>query len=195
MMSAHPKHLYTLNEYFALERAGDARYEYWNGEIVCMSGGSEQHGQIAGNIHGELHAQLKGRPCRAFTSDIPIKTPTLPPYRYPDASVACGKAEFEKIQGIGVLTNPVLIVEVLSPQTEDSDRKEKFEAYQAIETMREYLLVSQNASQITHYVKQENGEWQPFDTANPAATLNLATIGCTLALQDVYADVVFEEHL
>ncbi|MBI4749544.1 MAG: Uma2 family endonuclease [Acidobacteria bacterium] len=74
-----PKHFYTLNEYFALERVGDARYEYYTGEIFCMSGGSEQHGRIAGNIFAELHSQLKKRQCEAFSAEIPIKTPILPP--------------------------------------------------------------------------------------------------------------------
>src|SRR5436853_3201110 len=101
-MAINPKdlarHYFSLEEYFALEHVGDARYEYWDGDIVCMSGGSKQHERIAGNVFAELHSQLKGRSCEAFTCDMPIKTPSLPPYRYPDASVACGKAEFEKMQ-------------------------------------------------------------------------------------------------
>ncbi|MEJ7713825.1 MAG: Uma2 family endonuclease [Pyrinomonadaceae bacterium] len=91
-----PQHFYTLEEYDALERTGDARYEYWNGEIVSMTGGSEQHGRIGGNVYFALRRQISGRECEAFTSDIPVKTPALPPYRYPDASVACGQAIFEK---------------------------------------------------------------------------------------------------
>src|SRR5205085_7444490 len=114
MMAANPKdtprHFYTLDEYFALEQVGDARYEYWDGEIACMSGGSRQHGRIAGNVYFTLRQQLTGGQCETFTADLPIKTPRLPPYRYPDVSVACGKAEFEKIQGIDALTNPTLIV-------------------------------------------------------------------------------------
>lgn len=187
-----PKHFYTLNEYFALERVGDARYEYYNGEIFCMSGGSKRHGEIAGNIHGELHALVKGRRCRALTADIPIKTPTLPPYRYPDVSVVCGEPEYEKNQGIDVLINPVLIVEVLSPQTEAFDRKEKFEAYKALESVREYLLVAQNAPHITRFVRQETGEWKRFDVGSLDAILTLEAIDCQLALADVYANVVFE---
>lgn len=187
-----PKHFYTLNEYFALECVGDARYEYYAGEIFCMSGGSEQHGRIAGNIFAELHSQLKKRRCEAFSAEIPIKTPTLPPYRYPDASVACDEAQFEKIQGIGVLTNPVLIVEVLSPQTEVFDRKEKFEAYKALESVCEYLLVAQNAPHITRFVRQETGEWKRFDVGSLEAVLTLEAIDCQLVLSDVYANVVFE---
>ena len=86
-----PQHYFSLDEYFALEYAGHARYEYWDGEIVCMSGGSLGHSQIVGNIHYRLRQGAEGGPCRAFTSELPIKMPTLPPYRYPDASVACGE--------------------------------------------------------------------------------------------------------
>ncbi|MBX7224350.1 MAG: Uma2 family endonuclease [Blastocatellia bacterium] len=191
-MSSYPKHYYTLEEYAALEGVGHARYEYWAGDIVCMSGGSEAHGRISGNVHAELHAQLKKRSCTAFNGEIPIKTPTLPPYRYPDTSVACGTPGFEKILGIDVLTNPVLVVEVLSPHTEAADRGEKFEAYKTLESMQEYVLVAQTAPLLTHYVKQENGIWKRFDTADLTATLKLEAIGCTLTLEDIYAGVEFK---
>lgn len=191
-MSSYPKHYYTLEEYAALERVGEARYEYWDGEIVCMSGGSEAHARISGNVYGEFYTQLKKRSCTPFNSEIPIKTPALPPYRYPDTSVACGKPLFEKILGIDVLTNPVLIIEVLSLHTEAVDRKEKFEAYKAIETVREYLLIAQNAPLITHYVKQENGDWKRFDTADLTATLTLKAIDCKLVVSDVYAGIEFK---
>src|SRR5882724_3062675 len=119
-----PRHYYSLEEYFALEHAGDARYEYWDGDILCMSGGSEAHGTIAGNIFYRLRQKLEGKPCRVFTADMAVKTPTLLPYRYPDASVACGESRFENIRGVDALLNPVLIVEVLSPTTAQHDREE-----------------------------------------------------------------------
>ncbi|MBI4850941.1 MAG: Uma2 family endonuclease [Acidobacteria bacterium] len=190
-MSAHPKHYYTLDEYFALEQVGDARYEYWDGDIVCMSGGSPEHGQIGGNIFGELHSQLKGGRCKAFTSEIAISTPTLPPYRYPDVSVACGGANFQRIRGIGALINPILIAEVLSPHTEAADRGAKFEAYRAIDTLQEYLLVSQDNPHITHYVKQENGEWRNSEIVDLASVITLNSINCRLSLQDIYDGITF----
>src|SRR5437660_12802120 len=99
---------HTLEEYFAIEGAGHARYEYWDGEIVCMSGGTEQHGVIGGNLYFTLRQQLTGRNCRVFTNEHAIKTPSLPPYRYPDVSVACGKAVFERIESVDALLNPTL---------------------------------------------------------------------------------------
>jgi len=191
-MSANPKHYYTLEEYFALEKVGHARYEYWDGDIVCMSGGSPEHSRISGNLYFHLRLQLQGRTCEVFTSDTPISTPTLPPYRYPDVSVACSGANFQRIKGIGALINPILIAEVLSQHTEAADRGAKFEAYRAIDTVQEYLLVSQSRPQITHYVKQDNGEWQSFDIADLTATISLNSIGCNLLLSDIYAGLRFD---
>src|SRR5262245_25735926 len=94
-----PRHHYTLEEYFALERVGDARFEYWDGDIVCMSGGSQRHYTISDNLHVRLARLLEGGKCRANSGAVPIHTPTLPPYRYPDCSVTCGKPIFTAING------------------------------------------------------------------------------------------------
>jgi len=95
--SNEPRHFFTQEEYFALEHAGDGRYEYWDGDIVCMTGGSRAHGRIVGNVFYWLSAGLIGGACQAFTGDTAIKTPTVPPYRYPDTSVGCGDLKFENI--------------------------------------------------------------------------------------------------
>src|SRR5438552_1725637 len=125
-MAAHlkdfPRHQYTLEEYFALERVGEARYEYWDGDILCMSGGTERHYTISENLRTLLAQALQGGDSRAYSGGVPIQTPSLPPYRYPDASVVCGKPVFVSINGIDVLTNPIIIVEVLSPGTEHLDK-------------------------------------------------------------------------
>lgn len=185
-----PRHCHTLAEYFALERTGDARYEYWDGEIVLMRGGSEAHIRISGNVYFTLRQQLRAGSCEAFTSDLAIKTPLLPPYRYPDASVACGQAMFESIEGIDVLTNPPLIVEVLSPGTASRDRKDKRAAYQALPTMMEYLLIAQDAPHITHFLRHSE-TWTRTDYGDLTATLTLPSIGCELLLSDVYFGVEF----
>jgi Uma2 family endonuclease len=193
-MAVNPKEFrhpyYTLEEYFALEGAGHARYEYWNGEMVCMSGGTEQHIRISGNVYYSLRKQLGAVPCEAFNSELPIKTPALPPYRYVDASVVCGKPALEKIEGFDVLTNPTLIVEVLSPTTESRDRKEKRAAHQSLSSLMEYLLVAQDVPHITHYLRQE-GSWARSDYGDLKATVLLPSIDCVLALSDAYQGVEF----
>lgn len=184
-------HYYSLDEYFGLEGAGDARFEYWDGDIACMSGGTRQHGAISGNVHASLALALRGGPCRAFTAATAIWTPTLPPCRYPDASVACGELQFMRVRTLDALVNPVLIVEVLSPSTEAVDREAKFAAYQALPSFREYVLVSQNEVRVTHYTRQDGGVWQRRDAADLNESLNLSSIACVLNLHDVYDRVDF----
>ena len=144
-----PQHYFTLEEYFALEEASEARWEYWEGELVCMSGGSRKHIIISSNAPHRLATLVGDGPCRAFTAALPVKTPTLPPYRYPDATVACGELQFKRIQSVDALLNPVLIVEVLSPSTASRDFEDKFTAYKALPTFCEYLLVAQDSPRVT----------------------------------------------
>jgi len=185
-----PRHHYTLDEYFALERTGDARYEYWNGEIVCMSGGSKQHVRVSGNVYFGLRQQLTGRACEVFNSDLAVKTPVLPPYRYPDVSVVCGEAQFENVEGTDVLINPTLIVEVLSPATDRRDRNEKRVAYQSLPSVIEYLMLAQDVPHLTHFLRQGT-KWVRADYANLDATIVLSSIGCVLTLSDAYLGVEF----
>ncbi|MGA9998139.1 MAG: Uma2 family endonuclease [Pyrinomonadaceae bacterium] len=186
-----PYHYYSLNEYFALEEASDARFEYWDGDIFCMSGGSREHGIISVNVVVALANGLRGGLCRAFTADTAIWTPVLPPYRYPDASVVCGEMQFRHVNVLDALVNPVLIVEVLSPSTRTHDEKEKFAAYQAIPTLREYLLVAQDEPRVTHYTWQAEGVWTRRDVTDREGSLELESVGCALRLRDIYEGVTF----
>lgn len=187
-----PRHYYSLEEYFALEQASDARFEYWDGDIVCMSGGTRAHGMICSNVHGALVIALRGGRRRPFTGDMAVWMPTLPPYRYPDASAACGELEFKHIKGHDALVNPVLVVEVTSPSTAGMDEGPKFVAYQAIPTLREYLLVSQDSPRVTHYTRRDDGSvWERRDVSDTDASLELESIGCALKLRDIYDGVAF----
>jgi Uma2 family endonuclease len=186
-----PRRYYTLEEYFALEHAGEARYEYWDGEIVCMSGGAREHSRISSNVHYRLRQGLEGSRCIAFTADQAVKTPTLLPYRYPDASVACGDLAFENIRGVDVLVNPVLIVEVLSPTSAMRDHEEKFVAYQAISTFNDYLLIAQDTTHITHYARTAGGMWARRDIIDQSGLITFQSIGCSLAIADIYEGVSF----
>lgn len=195
-MATNPKdvtqHYYSLEEYFALEDASDARFEYWDGDIVCMSGGSRAHYRISGNIYYSLARGLNGGPCQPFNGDAPICTPTLPPYRYPDASVACGEPEFKHIKGHDALVNPVLVVEVLSPSTARLNEGRKFIAYQAVPTLRDYLLVSQDEPRVTRYTRLGGDSWERRDVTDLDASLELESIGCALKLRDLYDGVTFD---
>jgi Uma2 family endonuclease len=187
-----PRNYYTLEEYFALEKASDARYEYWDGDLVCMSGGTPKHYILSSNIHLQLGQQLKGKKCQAYTEGIPIKTPKLPPYRYADGSVVCGESRFENMRGIHALVNPLIVVELMSPTTAEADKGEKRIAYQAIKSLQEYLLVSQDEPQVTQYIRQGDF-WVVKDYADLSAMLELPSINGQLSLAAVYADVSFDE--
>jgi len=189
--SDSPRHFYSLDEYFALENIGDARYEYWDGEIVCMSGASFAHVQITGNIFHALRSKLAGGPCLALNGDLAIKTPALPPYRYPDVSVACGGSKIENIRGVDALLNPVVIVEVISPTTVIRDRGDKFSAYQQISTFLEYLLVAQQFARVTHYQRKPDGLWVPQELSGTESLVHLDSLDCDLTLSEIYDGVTF----
>ncbi len=186
-----PRRHYTLEEYFALEKLGEARYEYWDGDIVCMSGGLKGHAYTADNVFYHLRTLLAKGGCRALSSETSIKTPALPPYRYPDVSVTCGKPIYEKINGIDVLTNPTLLVEVLSRTTEMKDRNSKKAAYQDIPSLQQYLLISQTEPHLTLFTRLGN-TWQRQDLADMDGSVTLVSINCELTLREIYEDVEFE---
>lgn len=190
-MSTQPKHRYTLKEYLALERESEVKYEYWDGDIFAMSGGTLLHDQIMGNTDDLLRNALRGRECRVFTNNMQIKVPAAPPYRYGDGSVVCGQVEVERFNGADLLVNPVLIIEVLSPTTEAYDRGDKFTHYKSIPNFREYLLIAQHRPHVTHYVKSDTGKWDYEEINDLGSSIYLTSIDCSLALADIYRDVEF----
>src|SRR5262245_26577576 len=117
-MSANPRAQYTLAEYLELDRKSEERLEYWGGEIFSMSGVNEKHAGIEINLMSSLNRRLPRNTYRIFLGNMRIKVPSMPPYRYGDVSALCGKAQFEEIGGVDALTNPMLIIEVLSASTE-----------------------------------------------------------------------------
>ena len=190
-MAANPQQRYTLEEYFELERRSEERFEFWNGEVFSMSGVSPEHGQIECNLIFCLRTKLSGRSCRIFPANVRIKVPSAPPYRYPDLSALCGEAQYEKIGGVDALTNPSLIVEVLSPSTEAYDWGEKFWRYKSIPSFSEYLLVAQDRPFVTQFVKQSSGDWIRYDFADLSDNVKLHSLNCEMNLSEVYQDINF----
>lgn len=194
-MSTDPIHLYTLDEYFALEHAGEARYEYWDGEIICMSGGSRRHSRIGGRVHQLLANHVEQhRSCEAFNPDQAVKNPSpYPPYFYPDAMVVCGEAEFTDVRGIDVLTNPTLLVEVMSPTSRQRDKKKKLEFYKKIPSLNEYLIIDQDKPGVILHTKQTDGNWLTSTFSDLGAVVTLSSIGYSLTLKEIYATVKFDK--
>ncbi|HLL13680.1 MAG TPA: Uma2 family endonuclease [Pyrinomonadaceae bacterium] len=191
-MSSQPSHKYTLEEYFALELASEEKYEFWNGEVFCMSGVSLAHSQIEGNLMSGLRTQLDAHGCRVFPANLRIKFPAYPPYRYPDLTALCGQPEVERMGGLDMLVNPALIVEVLSSSTEAFDRGDKFTYYKSIASFSEYILVAQHRPHVSQFVRQENGVWTFMEFNDLAESVRCASVPCVLSLNEIYRDVVFE---
>ncbi|MEO7331474.1 MAG: Uma2 family endonuclease [Minicystis sp.] len=174
-------------EYLAFERAADERHEYADGEIFAMSGVTWEHSLIAGNIQRELGTLLLERSCSAHGSDLRIHIPATRRYTYSDGLVVCGEPVFTD-ETRDTLVNPVVIVEVLSDSTERYDRGDKFEHYETIPSLRDYLLVSQKKVRVEHFHRQAEGTWERR-VAGPGERVVLESIGCELEVDRAYLKV------
>jgi len=187
-MALQPKTLITPEEYLALERKAEHKSEYHNGEIFAMAGASERHNLIVANVIAELRAGLKRRDCKVYPSDMRLKIPSTGLYTYPDVIVVCHKPQFDD-EHKDTLLNPTLVVEILSESTEAYDRGKKFEHYRKIESLAEYLLISQDSHKIEYYSRQPENQWLLSEITGLQNTVKLATIGCELVLAEVYDKV------
>ncbi len=189
-MSSQPKSYLTPAEYLSIERQSETKHEYFNGEMFAMVGASRTHNLIAGNIFGEIRQQLKGKEYEAYTNDMRVRIPATGLYTYPDVVVVCGEPNFED-QYIDTLVNPTLIVEVLSESTELYDRGKKAGFYRAVESIAEYLLVSQDEYRVEQYVKQSDGRWLLTDIRTLESRVELASVQCVLSIKEIYDRVSF----
>lgn len=192
MEAIQPKQIYTLEDYLELEKSKNEKFEFWDGEVWSMSGASFNHNLVVRNLNTEIDLQLREKGCSAFPSDLRIKVPAYLPYRYPDLTALCGKAEIEKIGGIDMLVNPQLIVEVLSDSTEAFDRGDKFSYYKSIESFTEYLLIAQHRPHVSHFVKHGDGFWMNLEYNDLSNEIELKSVPCKLSLEAIYRDVSFE---
>ncbi len=190
-MSALPKRKYTMEEYVELIKTTEEKIEYFDGELFSMAGGKFAHAEIASNVITVLRNRLANRPCRAYSGELAVKVPTAPPFRLPDASVACGQPVVQDFHGIDLLVNPVLLVEVLSDSTADYDLGKKFLAYQSIESFREYLVIAQKHSHVMQYTKQTNGLWVRRDFIAIDSEIHLESLDVTIKLREIYENVLF----
>lgn len=189
-MFASPKTKYSIEEYIELIKNSEGRFEYFDGELFEMTGGKIDHSRISSNVIHYLRNHLKGSNCEVF-GEVAVKVPAAWPFRFPDVSVVCGATIIEDFQGIEMLINPLLIVEVLSPSTATYVLKDKFLAYQSIDSFTEYLVILQDRAHIIQHIKQPDGLWLRRDVADPNAVINLGSISVTLTLQEVYERVEF----
>jgi Uma2 family endonuclease len=188
--AAKPYVSYTT--YLALEEKSATKHEWLDGVVYDldaqgMAGGTPDHAGLAAAITILLGIQLRGKPCRAFSSDLRVRVPATGLSTYADLTIVCGKLETDP-EDANTVTNPTLLIEVLSDSTEAYDRGEKFAHYRRLPSLREYVLVSQYERRIEVWRKNERGRWELTQEAEGGEQAALASIGCTLAVDEVYAD-------
>jgi Uma2 family endonuclease len=175
----------TEQEYLALERAAKFKSEFVGGEMFAMSGGSARHARLASKILSKLDLQLEGQGCTAINSDLRIRSPQGDQF-YPDVSVVRGPIE-TYAGSKDVCTNPVVIVEVLSPSTTDYDRGLKFVLYREIPSLNDYLIFHWDAIHVEHYTRQNKDSWLLQHYHGDEARILLPSIRSELALDSIYA--------
>ncbi len=174
-----------------IEANSEVKFEFYDGVIVNMSGASPEHAQITVEIIFNLRLQLKERICSLFNNDIRLNIPKFNCYVYPDATVVCGTPEYQTVLGLKSLNNPTMVVEVLSPSTSSFDRGTKWNYYQSIESLRTYVIVSQDMPAIQVYERQTADSWIYTTYAGLKCVIDLPSTGCALDSADVYSRIDF----
>ena len=189
-MASLPVFQLSESDYLRLERAATEKSEYHDGEMFAMSGGSPNHALLIAEISVLLHRQMpKG--CRVFSADLRIKVSTKPTYLYADCSIICGEPQLTgDATELDNALNPTLIVEVLSPSSENYDRGKKFEFYRAIETFREYLILHQDRRHIEYHAKQDDGSWLLREYKGADAVVPIARWNMAIPLGELYANAM-----
>jgi Uma2 family endonuclease len=186
-MFQHSQRHYSEDDYFAVEASSGIKHEFYRGEIFAMAGASLAHNHLSANVLTLLPGFVRPKGCSAFGSDLRVKTPDGL-FTYPDVMVVCGPVSLTRDRP-DTVTNPCIIVEVLSEATRDYDRGEKFTLYQAIPTFQEYLLIEQDRVWIEHWQRQPTGDWtmQTYEALD--AIISLPILGVILALREIYLQV------
>lgn len=174
---------FTVAEFLSLERDSNIKHEFLDGQIYAMGGGSPEHAALAATVGGLLFAQLRGGPCRSYSSDLRVRTPSGL-LTYADVAVICGPIERDTEDRLSA-TNPTLLVEVLSGATAEYDRRGKYEHYRTIASLQQYVLVSQD-EQLIEVRTRDTPQWK-IAIAREGEIADLASIGAHLAVNDVYA--------
>ena len=187
-MASLPTTPLTEEQYLSLEREAEVKSEFHDGRMFAMAGASPTHALLSNRV-GALLDRSVPPGCRTYNADLRIKVPAVGLYTYADCTVVCGP-----LQDAGdrkdVVLNPLLIVEVLSPSTEDYDRGKKFELYRTIESFREYLIVHQDHPHVEYYSKQDDGSWLMREYRGADGAVSIARLATVILLADLYAAVL-----
>jgi Uma2 family endonuclease len=178
----------TPEQYLEFDRKAEFKHEYFFGEIVCMPGGSFQHNLIAANATGELRNRLLGGPCRVLSSDMRIAVDTKTGYVYPDVSVVCGAPGYSD-EHKDTITNPKLVVEVLSPSTSNYDLGVKLHLYLLHKDLSDYILIAQDRIRIEHWHRSTDAGWKTTVIEDSNGVLDIASLNCQIPVSQLYLGV------
>jgi Uma2 family endonuclease len=173
---------YSYVDYLALEASSNVKHEFLGGQIYAMAGGTPEHAALAAAVIGLLFAQLRGGNCRAYDADLRVRTPSGLA-TYPDVTVICGPSERDEADPQSI-TNPTLLVEVLSRSTEEYDAGDKFEHYKTLESLRQYVLVSHRDRSLTVWTRGQGAQWEP--TVIGEGEIANLLIGARLDVRELY---------
>lgn len=187
-MASHPVQRLTVQEYLEIERSLPERHEFVDGEMVAMSGGSPRHSIIAVNVSSRIKSEKRRSGCVTFSPDVKVCIDQRRMIAYPDVTVVCGEPDFLDARR-DVLKNPTVLVEVLSPSTENYDRGKKGTFYRLLPSLREFLLIGQEPVFIEHNRRLPDGTWQVIIRQEMDAVINLESIGVELPVAEIYEDI------
>ena len=191
-MSQSTKKYWTPEEYLAREEAALEKHEYFEGEIYEMAGNTSEHSEINANTMAALIQAFRGHGCRVFDSNLRIRVKSNGLFTYPDALVVCGRLDYV-LNRRDTITNPTIIIEILSRSTSSYDRSKKFELYKGLPSFTDYLLISSSEVKIEYRYKMDNGEWEAEIFTGLDEMIKFKHVATELALRDIYAEIDFED--
>ena len=184
-MTAAPRLRFSFREYLRVDAESSVKHEFLDGMILAMAGGSPDHAALAMAVGAALNRQLEGKKCRVYSADLRIRVLATGFAGYPDVTVVCDKLALDP-EDANTATNPAVVVEILSPSTEQYDRGEKLQQYQRIASLVHVVLVSHDEKRIDVWSRSGDG-WQ-VATARGGERVELESVGCVLDTNDVYRD-------
>jgi Uma2 family endonuclease len=193
-MPVEQKSHWTIEEYLHFEATSEVKHEYHHGRLLDMSGGTYEQSIIIVNTVSSMHGLLKGKPCRVAESNLRVRIARKPIYVYPDLSVVCGEPKFDpQDQNRTTILNPRVVFEVLSESTERYDRGDKFSFYRDIESLEEYMLISQKQAMVESFWRQGDGTWSFAAWQGGETSAKVRSLKIEIPLAEIYAGVKFEE--
>jgi Uma2 family endonuclease len=192
MIAQLEKIYYSVDEYLELEETAEYKSEYHDGEIIAMTGGTTNHNKIAGNLYFHFKSAFRGKSYDIYINDVRLSIPSERRYTYPDIMIINDRTIYEGDNKTTV-TNPLVIIEVLSNSTQNYDKGEKFKSYRSIESFQEYILIDQYSFSVEQFVKECENEWKFKEYLGENQILKLGKIDFDISFADIYEGVIFNE--